>query len=451
MFYRIVHFSISKEEERVKKSILYLFKFCSVLLATFFNMAVKAIEVGDQVKIPINTRVYLDNGSNCKDYSPFKDSSCSIGFGDTVEVLGRLDNVFVLKYLPGPKIWEGKCEANIQTLCFSSEDQLAYFLTYSSLEPEIQKVEEWEKPSKEILGDNHSAVISEGQIFSAFSDYSGNKLLEVYFEFSMESIFYPIRRILQNECHYFYGYRLKVVGFRDEYFAYIRLMEPENEKQVVKEGRYYNCPVGSLYQIPIHNLIETDFVYRESLKIREDFLKSYFVSRSSYNLFEIPLKVDGLTVGQVVWFNPAMRRGTRTKVASIQNIDFNYLDKLEKRLENDHRLSNTEAKSLLENVNSSVFKTIPMINDWSCDLIENFFDSMEGLKPLGHIIGFTDVDSGLVSSYSYSGVSTQYAIVENRFTYKHPPHCKFVLIPTFWLLDDKSKEKVRGFHTRTFE
>ena len=446
MFNTSIRFSVIRSEI-VRKLISFLFKIGSILSVAFFNMAVEAVQVGNQIKIPVNTRVYLDNGSNCEDYKPYEASYCTIGFGDTVEVLGMADYVVVLKYLPGPNHWEGKCESKIQTLCYSSESHIDLFLAYSSLEPEIKVVEEWEKPSKELLGDNHSSGVSEGQVFSVFSGYSTTRLLDVNLEFSMESIYYPLKTwILQGECFYFYGYRLKVVGFRGEYFAYVRLMEPENEKQTVNEGIYYNCPVGSLFQVPIQSLIETEVIYRESLKLREDWLKSFLASRLSYDLFDIPLTVDGLTVGQEVWFDPDSR-GDRTRVKSIQNIDFDYLERLEESLEYDERSSSKKSgkiKSFVEDLNPLVFKTIPMINYWSCPLASSRFENFEGPDPLGHIIGFTEVDSGFLYIPSYSGFLTRYAIVENKSIYNHPKLCKFVLIPTSLLLNEVTM-KIKGF------
>ena len=272
-------------------------------------------------------------------------------------------------------------------------------------------------------------------------------LLDVNLEFSMESALYPFNSwVLQKDCGYFYGYRLKVVGFGGEHVAYVRLMEPENEKQVVDEGIYYNCPLGSLFQVSVGSLIQTEVLYRESLRLREDWLQSFLASRLGYNLFDIPLTVDGLTVGQEVWFDPASR-GVRTSVDSIYNIDFDYLAEVEESLEHDERLSSKgdeKIKAFIENLNPFVFKTIPMINHW-CPLASSHFENFKGgPDPLGHIIGFTAVDLGLVNSFFYSGSSIRYAIIEDKSIYNHPTHCKFFLVPTGFLLNE-SKKKIKGF------
>ena len=413
------------------KNQFLLFKSCVILTAACFNMAAEAVQAGDQIKIPFSMSVYPNDGLIAKERNLFKRPSCEIGSGDAVEVLRKspYDGALIVKYLPGHKNWKGKCPSETQTLRFSPESRLDLFSAYNSLEPDVRPIEEAEKPSKEILGNNHnSADVSEGQVFSVFTNVS-LRLMDVNFEFSLESVLYPFNRwILQKECGYFYGYKLKITGFINEHFAYTRLMEPENEKQVVKKGIYYNCPAGSLFQTPIPYLIENEVLYRESLKVREDFLRSFLASRTkNYDLFDVPLTVDGLTVGETAWFDTS-RRGSAD---SIQNIDFDYLEKLSADLESGgHYLSGREdAKSFVEDLNPSVFTTIPMINYWSCRPARK-----TGAAYYGKIIGFSAEPRSLgILSRSYSSARTRFAITESSAS---PPKRRFFLFPVSSLIPE---------------
>ena len=402
----------------------------------FFNMAVGAVQVGDRIEIPVSTLVYLDNESNCKDYTPFTDPSCTIGFGDIVEVLEIQavtksgDHVVVLEYFPGDNHWEGKCQLG-RNFCFIHEDRLELFRSYSALEPKIETVTESEEPPRELIGDNNSTAIVKGQVFSIFQDYSIRQLHGENSSFSVDSALYAVSRFIGHECHPYYGYRLKVVGFKNHNWAYARLIKPEYEKQVVTHKQFYNCPVGSLFQAYIPDLIKGAVLYRESLKLREDFLKSFISSRFNDTLFDLPLTVDGLTVGQIAWVKP------NYQVQSIQNIDFEYLEQWGKNLAHyEHSLQKgfEGVKSFVEGSNPFVFTTIPMMNWWSCNT------KGSGIAYFGRIIGFTKIDSGFLGMNYYSGSPGWFAIAEAEIL-GHPYdilgnpiteffYCRFFLIPT---------------------
>lgn len=431
-----------------KSTSIFLLKFSFGCGLAFFHIFADAVQIGDRIEIPVQERVYLDDGSNCENYASFKASNCTIGYGDAVEVLGIKDlgksvnALLVLKYLPGNNHWEGKCQPSVQNFCFVSSAEMELYKSYSVLKPKIESVTESEEPSEKFLEDHNSTAVVKGQIFSVYESFISrhfpNDIISRAFWSSWESIrFNGFRFIGQGDCSFYYGYRLKVVGFHNSYSAYARLMEPEYEKQVVEYRQFYNCPLKELFLVPIPNLVRNEVLYRESLKLREDFLKALISSRLKSNLFDSPLTVDGLTVGQEAWV-PSNRRAS-----SIMNIDFEYLEQWEDSLrqsKHSFQKESEEVISLLEDLNSRLFMTIPMMKWWCKSNIL----SQEEVEYLhyGRIIGFTEIDSGLPRAFAdYRGSSKWFAIVEEDFFNTdsldfEDLSCKFTLIPTSELLSD---------------
>ena len=434
-----------------------------------FNRNVEAVQKGEQIEFPIPIRVYYDNGSNCKD-APVVDSSyssyCTVGYGDSFEVLEIQSekHILALSYQPGDQNWQGRCESG-QILCLNTAkfELLKLFRAYSLLTPEVTTVKEHEELPEELIKDNSGfTAILEGQVFpihqagvhlqvsgdlkNIVKDFSLDEISE---NISIESTWIWLRSLVGKECQIYYGNRVKVVGFSDPYTAYVRLMEPESEKKI-NRGRYKNCPNNTLFKIPNKSLIKNAVSYKESLKLREDFIKSFFVSRFHYSYFDFQSRVNNLVVGQEIKFT------AQARIYGIQNIDFKALKAFEyskvgflslvlslKEEEEESMKHNADylieqGQSIMERLNT-FFITVPMINRWSCQrlltdrsIVEDWTNEKSVLGT-GKIIGFTEIDKSFAHNDGYSDDSAWFAIVENEIINQAVPElldCKFVLVST---------------------